>query len=278
MFIIIAIWGSRQRKNHAAYQFVLYTLFGSIFLLLAILMLFVDFKTFDLRIILDERIEYSKQLVLFILFFLGFAVKIPILPFHVWLPEAHVEAPTAGSLVLAAILLKLGSYGLIRFVASYLTYASNYFYPFITTFCIVSIFLISFIAIKQTDLKKIIAYSSIAHMNYMMIGIFSNDYKPIIASINLMITHGVISTALFVSVGILYDRFKTRDLMNYGEVIKIMPLFSIFFIIFNLSNVGFPFFSNFIGELLLVTTVSRVNLLIGLVLILMLFFSIISTF
>jgi NADH-quinone oxidoreductase subunit M len=167
----------------------------------------------------------------------------------------------------------LGSYGLIRFVIPYLTYAINYFYPFIIILCIFSIFFISVIAMKQTDLKKIIAYSSVAHMNYMMLGIFSNDYKAILASLNLMISHGIISTALFICVGVLYDRFKTRDLLNFNELIRVMPMFSIFFIIFNLSNIGFPLSSNFIGELLVVTAVSRFNLTIGLMAIIALLFS-----
>lgn len=251
MFLIISIWGARSRKIKAAYYFFLYTLFGSLFMLFGIFYLYSITKTTDFRIILNTKFSETQQLYLWICFFLPFAIKIPMFPFHIWLPEAHVEAPTIGSVILASLLLKLGSYGFLRFTLPMLPYANAYFSPIIYTAATLSIIYASLVTIRQIDLKRIIAYSSIAHMNLIVLGLFSYTQQGIDGAIYLMIAHGIVSSALFFCVGVLYDRHHTRLIRYYGGLVQVMPIYSTFLFLFSLANMSFPGTSNFIGEFLI---------------------------
>lgn len=259
MFIIIGIWGSRQRKIRAAYQFFLYTLFGSVLMLLAILLIFYQTGSLDLEILYSTNFSENRQILLWLAFFSSFAVKVPMVPVHIWLPEAHVEAPTAGSVILAGILLKLGTYGFLRFSIPLFPYASLYFAPLIHTLSIIAIIYTSLTTLRQIDLKKIIAYSSVAHMNFVTIGIFSLNAQGIEGSILLMLSHGLVSPALFLCVGILYDRHKTRLLRYYSGCVQTMPLFSIMFLFFTMANISIPGTSSFIGEFLILTGAFQIN-------------------
>lgn len=259
MFIIIGVWGSRQRKIHAAYQFFFYTLLGSIIMLLGIIVIYFQTGTTDIQILVQTEFSEYRQIFLWLAFFCSFAVKIPMLPVHIWLPEAHVEAPTAGSVILAGVLLKLGTYGIIRFMLPLFPYAVIYFTPLIFTMCVIAIIYSSATTIRQIDLKKIIAYSSVAHMNFALLGLFTNNTQGIEGSLFFMLGHGVVSSALFLSIGILYDRYHTRNILYYGGLVQVMPLFSIFFLIFTLANIGLPGTVNFIGEFLVLIGTWRVN-------------------
>lgn len=250
MFIIIGIWGSRQRKIHAAYQFFFYTLLGSILMLLGIIIIYFQIGTTDIQILSQIELTKFKQLILWLAFFSSFAVKVPMLPVHIWLPEAHVEAPTAGSVILAGVLLKLGTYGIIRFMIPMFPYAMYYFTPLVFTLCIISIIYSASTTIRQIDLKKIIAYSSVAHMNFALLGLFTNTTQGIEGSLFFMLGHGVVSSALFLCIGILYDRYHTRNILYYGGLVQVMPLFSLFFLVFTLANLGLPGLVNFVGEFL----------------------------
>nr|QPK67116.1 NADH dehydrogenase subunit 4 [Pelargonium echinatum] len=273
MFIIIGVWGSRQRKIKAAYQFFLYTLLGSVFMLLGILFLFLETGTTDLQILLTTEFSERRQILLWLSFFASFAVKVPMVPFHIWLPEAHVEAPTAGSVILAGILLKLGSYGFLRFSIPLFPEATLFFTPFLYTLSAIAIIYTSLTTLRQVDLKKIIAYSSVAHMNLVTIGIFSLNIQGIGGSLLLMLSHGLVSSALFLCVGLLYDRHKTRLLRYYGGLVSTMPTFSVIFLFFSLANMALPGTSSFVGEILilvgafqrksLVATVSASAMVLG---------------
>lgn len=259
MFLIIGIWGSRERKILAAYYFFLYTLFGSIFMLLGIAYIFEQVGTTQYEILLTFSFSKIEQKMLWFSFFLSFSNKVPMVPFHLWLPEAHVEAPTIGSVLLAGILLKLGSYGFLRFSLPLLPFGCFFFSPFVYFIGTVSVIHSSFVAIRQTDLKRIIAYTSIAHMNLIILGIFSFNIIGLQGSIFQSLSHGFIASGLFFLIGVLYDRFKTRIIYYYGGLSTIMPIFVCFFIFFNLANMGFPCTSSFIGELLLFFGLGQIN-------------------
>jgi proton-translocating NADH-quinone oxidoreductase chain M len=263
MFIIIGVWGSRQRKIQAAYQFFLYTLLGSLFMLLAILLIYFQTGTTDLQILLTSQFSERRQILLWLAFFASFAVKVPMVPVHIWLPEAHVEAPTAGSVILAGILLKLGTYGFLRFSIPMFPEATLYFTPFIYTLSVVAIVYTSLTTIRQIDLKKIIAYSSVAHMNFVTIGLFSLNVQGIEGSILLMLSHGLVSSALFLCVGALYDRHKTRLVKYYGGLALVAPIFSVIFLFFTLANMSLPGSSSFIGEFLILVGAFQKNTLIA---------------
>lgn len=250
MFLIIGIWGSRERKIRAAYQFFLYTLIGSLLMLIALILIYYNTGTTDLQILWNFTFTENQQLFLWLAFFASFAVKIPMVPFHIWLPEAHAEAPTAGSVILAGVLLKMGGYGFLRFSIPMFPLATIYFTPLVYMLSLVAAVYASLTTLRQIDLKKIIAYSSVAHMGFVTIGIFTLNTQGVEGSIILMLSHGLVSSALFLCVGVLYDRHKTRIIKYYGGLVQVMPIYTIFFLFFSFCNIGFPGTSSFIGELL----------------------------
>nr|YP_010620274.1 NADH dehydrogenase subunit 4 [Amplisiphonia pacifica]WAX04310.1 NADH dehydrogenase subunit 4 [Amplisiphonia pacifica] len=262
MFLIIGIWGSRERKIRASFQFFLYTLIGSLFMLSAIIFIYSVKGTTDLLSLWFTDFSFYLQLILWILFFLGFAVKIPMVPFHLWLPEAHAEAPTAGSVILAGVLLKLGGYGFLRFSLPMFPLACLYFNPVIFLLSLIAIIYGSLTTLRQIDLKKIIAYSSIAHMGFVTLGIFSLNITGVEGSIILMLSHGLISSAMFFCVGVLYDRYNTRILKYFNGLVQVMPLFIIFFMFFSFSNISFPGTSSFIGEFLILIGLSKISFIL----------------
>lgn len=251
MFVIIGIWGSRNRKIHAAYQFFLYTLTGSVAMLIAILYLLVSYGSVDIYLL--ETINYSIEegRLLWLALFLSFAVKVPMVPVHIWLPEAHVEAPTGGSVILAGILLKMGTYGMLKFLLPVFTEASLFYQPLVYILSIIGILYASCTTIRQIDLKKIIAYSSVGHMNFVTLGIFGGTIYGLEGSIFLMISHGFVSSALFLCVGWLYERYGTRIIFYYGGLVFGMPIFSVFFLVLTLANISLPGTSSFVGEFLI---------------------------
>jgi NADH-quinone oxidoreductase subunit M len=257
MFILIGIWGARTRKVKAAYYFFLYTLFGSLFMLFGMIYLYHITGSLNYYVLLAETLDLKTQKILWVCFFMAFAVKMPLFPFHIWLPEAHVEAPTVGSMLLASLLLKLGGYGLLRFSLTFLNGASVFFAAAVATLAIAGVIYGSLSTMRQIDLKRIIAYSSVAHMNLVVLGIFAFNRIGIDGAIYLMVAHGVVSAALFFCVGVVYDRTHTRLLRYYGGLVTVMPLFASFFFVFNLANMGFPGTPNFVGELLLLAGVYK---------------------
>jgi len=251
MFFIIGVWGSRTRKLKAAYQFFLYTLLGSLFMLLAIFYIFFETGTTDFQILDIVVFTQEKEMFLWIAFFFSFSVKVPMIPFHIWLPEAHVEAPTAGSVMLAGVLLKMGTYGLLRFSLSLFPYASVFFAPLVFTMSVIAIIYTSLTTLRQIDLKKIIAYSSIAHMGFVTIGMFTFNLSGIEGSLIIMLSHGFVSSGLFLCIGIIYDKCHTRLIKYYSGLGQVMPIFSFFFLFFSVSNLAFPSTSSFVGEFLI---------------------------
>jgi len=259
MFIIIGVWGSRERKVRASYMFFLYTLLGSVLMLLSILYIYFQVGTTDYEMLLVYPFTFVEQRFIWLAFFASFASKIPMLPVHIWLPEAHVEAPTAGSVVLAGILLKLGSYGFLRFSLPLLPEASLYFTPFIFALSVVGVIYSSLTAIRQTDLKRIIAYTSVAHMNLVMIGLFSFNVVGLEGAILQSLSHGFVSSALFLIIGVIYDRHHTRMVSYYSGLVHTMPLFTIIFLIFTMANIALPGTSSFVGEFLILSGSFKVN-------------------
>jgi proton-translocating NADH-quinone oxidoreductase chain M len=259
MYLIIGIWGSRERRVKASYHFFLYTLFGSLFMLIGIASIKYQIGSTHILEALMVKYSYQRQLFIWLSFFIALAIKVPMVPAHLWLPEAHVEAPTSGSVLLAGILLKLGTYGFLRFLIPLFPYASIYFSPFIYMLCIIGIVYISLTTLRQIDLKKIIAYSSIAHMNFAVLGIFSFNLQGIEGSLFLMISHGIVSSALFICVGILYDRYHTRILAYYGGLAYNIHIFVFFFFLFTLANLSLPGTSSFIGEFLIILGIFQTN-------------------
>jgi proton-translocating NADH-quinone oxidoreductase chain M len=263
MFLIIGIWGSRARKIRAAIQFFLYTLIGSVLMLLAILLVYFQVGTTDLQVLLVSDFSERRQLLLWLAFLASFAVKVPMVPLHIWLPEAHVEAPTAGSVILAGVLLKLGCYGFLRFSIPLFPEASLFFTPLVCLMSVIGILYASLTTLRQIDLKKIIAYSSVAHMGFVVVGLFSLNVQGVEGALLLMISHGFIASALFLCVGLLYDRTHTRLIQYYGGVVHVMPLFSFFFLIFTLGNLSLPGTSSFVGEFLILVGCFQTNTLVA---------------
>lgn len=229
-------------------------------MLLGIIFIYTQLGSLDLQVLNSYTFSDSVQLLLWLTFFASFAVKIPMVPFHIWLPEAHAEAPTAGSVILAGILLKLGGYGFLRFSLPLFPMASIFFAPFVFTLSLIAVVYASLTTLRQIDLKKIIAYSSVSHMGFVTIGIFSFNPQGIEGSILLMLSHGLVSSALFLCVGILYDRFKTRIIKYYSGLAQVMPIFTLFFLFFSFANTGFPGTSSFVGEILVLIGTLRINL------------------
>jgi NADH-quinone oxidoreductase subunit M len=258
MFIIIGVWGGKRRV-YASFKFFLYTLLGSVLMLLAVMAMFWQAGTSDIPMLLTHSFPTSMQSWLWLAFFASFAVKLPMWPVHTWLPDAHVEAPTAGSVILAAILLKMGGYGFLRFSLPMFPIASAEFAPLIFVLSIVAIIYTSLVAMMQEDMKKLIAYSSVAHMGYVTMGTFAMNQEGIQGAIFQMLSHGLVSGALFLCVGVVYDRMHSREIADYGGLVNNMPKYAVVFMIFTLANVGLPGTSGFIGEFLTLLGIFRVN-------------------
>lgn len=259
MYLIIGVWGSRERKIRAVYLFFFYTLCGSIMMLIGILYIYSITGTLNLEYLISFKFTRNEELVLWLCFFLSFASKIPMFPFHIWLPEAHVEAPTVGSVLLAGILLKLGVYGFLRFSITLFPEASLFFSPFVYLLSTIGIIYASLSALRQTDLKRIIAYSSVAHMNLVSIGVFSFTIIGLEGAILQSVSHGFVAGGLFLLIGIAYNRYHSRFLYYYGGLVHMMPLYSIFFLVFTLANIALPGTSSFVGEFLLLLGIYNFN-------------------
>ncbi|GLK83627.1 NADH-quinone oxidoreductase subunit M [Ancylobacter defluvii] len=249
MFLIIGIWGGK-RRIYATFKFFLYTLAGSVLMMLAIMAMYWQAGTTDIRVLLTHGFPPAMQTWLWLAFFASFAVKMPMWPVHTWLPDAHVEAPTAGSVILAGILLKMGGYGFLRFSLPMFPDASLYFAPLVYTLSVVAIIYTSLVALMQEDIKKLIAYSSVAHMGFVTMGIFTMTQEGIQGAVFQMVSHGFVSGALFLCVGVVYDRMHTREIAAYGGLVHRMPVYATFFMVFTMANVGLPGTSGFIGEFL----------------------------
>ncbi|MFZ4761838.1 MAG: NADH-quinone oxidoreductase subunit M [Alphaproteobacteria bacterium] len=258
MYVMVGIWGGKNRL-YAAYKFFLYTLIGSLLMLLAMLTIYLEVGTTDMSVILQHNFDPKLQIWLWLGFFASFAVKSPIWPVHTWLPDAHTEAPTAGSVMLAGVLLKMGGYGLLRFSIQMLPQATEYFAPLVYTLSIVAIIYTSLVALAQKDLKKLIAYSSVAHMGYVTLGLFTLNQQGMEGAMMQMLSHTVVSAALFLCVGVVYDRLHTRDIARYGGIARNMPAFAVVFMILTLASIGVPGTAGFVGELLAVLGAFKVN-------------------
>ena len=262
MFLIIGIWGG-ERRVYSAFKFFLYTLLGSVLMLVAIITIYWMTGTTDVIELYQIGIDAKYQNLLWLAFFSSFAVKTPMWPVHTWLPDAHVEAPTAGSVLLAAILLKMAGYGFIRFSVGLFPLASEYFVPLIFGLSLIAIIYTSFVALMQEDMKKLIAYSSVAHMGFVTMGIFTMTPQGIEGSIFQMISHGIISAALFLCVGVVYERMHTREISKYGGVVSVMPRYAVVFMVFTLGALGLPGTTGFIGEFLILLGTFKVNFLVA---------------
>jgi NADH-quinone oxidoreductase subunit M len=258
MYLIIGVWGG-PRRVYAAVKFFLYTLTGSVLMLLALIAMWVHAGTTDIQVLLHSSFPPAMQIALFIAFFASFAVKVPMWPVHTWLPDAHVEAPTAGSVILAGVLLKMGAYGFLRFSVPMLPDASAYFAPFIFTLSVVAVIYTSLVALAQEDMKKLIAYSSVAHMGVVTIGIFTFNMQGISGAIFQMLSHGVVSSALFLVVGVVYDRIHSREITRYGGLADRMPSYALVFMLFMMASIGLPGTAGFVGEFLVIIGSLQVN-------------------
>ncbi|SAK73619.1 NADH dehydrogenase subunit M [Caballeronia arationis] len=262
MYIIIGVWGGPNRV-YAAFKFFLYTLMGSLLMLIALLYLYMQTHTFDLATWQAAKIGFTPQVLLFIAFFLAFAVKVPMWPVHTWLPDAHVEAPTGGSVVLAAIMLKLGAYGFLRFSLPIAPDASHFLSPVVITLSLIAVIYIGLVALVQTDMKKLVAYSSIAHMGFVTLGFFIFSQLGVEGAIIQMISHGFVSGAMFLAIGVLYDRVHSRQIADYGGVVNTMPKFAAFSMLFAMANCGLPGTSGFVGEFMVILAAVKYNFWIG---------------
>src|ERR1700719_4607028 len=259
MFLIIGVWGG-PRRVYASFKFFLYTLLGSLLMLLAIMALYWNAGTTDIPTLMHTAVPHSLQTWAWLAFFASFAVKMPMWPVHTWLPDAHVEAPTAGSVILAAILLKMGGYGFLRFSLPMVPLASQEFAPLIFTLSVVAISYTALVALVQEDMKKLIAYSSVAHMGFVTMGIFAVTIQGVGGGIFQMVSHGIVSGALFLCVGVVYDRMHTREIAAYGGLVDRMPLYAAVFMVFTLANIGLPGTSGFVGEFLALIGTFRTNI------------------
>jgi len=262
MFLIIGVWGG-PRRVYASFKFFLYTLLGSVLMLLAIMAMYWQSGSTDIAVLLRHAFPREMQPWLWIAFFASFAVKMPMWPVHTWLPDAHVEAPTAGSVILAAILLKMGGYGFIRFSLPMFPFASQDFAPFVFTLSVIAIVYTSLVALVQDDMKKLIAYSSVAHMGFVTMGIFTATAQGVAGGIFQMVSHGVVSAALFLCVGVVYDRMHSREISAYGGLVNRMPVYAAVFMVFTLANVGLPGTSGFVGEFLTLLGAFKVNIVVA---------------
>ena len=264
MFLIIGIWGG-TRRVYSAFKFFLYTLLGSVLMLVAIIYIYWISGTTDVEKLYEIGIDAKYQKILWLAFFSSFAVKTPMWPVHTWLPDAHVEAPTAGSVLLAAILLKMAGYGFIRFSIGLFPIGSDYFVSFVYVLSLIAIIYTSLVALMQEDMKKLIAYSSVAHMGFVTLGIFTMTQQGLEGSIFQMISHGIISAALFLCVGVIYERMHTREIKRYGGIVEVMPKYSIIFMIFTLGALGLPGTTGFIGEFLILMGAFKDNFLVAVI-------------
>ncbi len=251
MFLIIGIWGG-DRRIYSSFKFFLYTFLGSVLMLLAMIAMYIQVGTTDLMMIESHTFGVHLQHWLWLAFFASFAVKVPMWPVHTWLPDAHVEAPTAGSVILAGVLLKMGGYGFLRFSVPLFPDATISFAPYVMVLSVIAVIYTSLVAIVQSDMKKLIAYSSVAHMGFVTLGIFVMTPQGMTGAMIQMLSHGLISSALFLCVGVVYDRLHTREISRYGGLVKIMPFYAAFFMLFTMASVGLPGTSGFIGEFLVI--------------------------
>ena len=259
MFLIIGVWGG-PRRVYASFKFFLYTLLGSVLMLLAIMALYWNAGTTDIPTLMHTAVPRSLQTWAWLAFFASFAVKMPMWPVHTWLPDAHVEAPTAGSVILAAILLKMGGYGFLRFSLPMFPLASHDFAPLVWTLSAIAIIYTSLVALMQEDIKKLIAYSSVAHMGFVTMGIFAGTMQGVAGGVFQMISHGIVSGALFLCVGVVYDRMHTREIAAYGGLVNRMPLYALAFMVFTMANVGLPGTSGFVGEFMTLLGTFKVSI------------------
>nr|QIN90374.1 NADH dehydrogenase subunit 4 [Relicanthus daphneae] len=263
MFLLIGVWGSREEKVRASYYFFFYTLVGSVFMLLGIFQLYSSTGTTDYQTLLNIKLPTSTQKWIFAGFFLSLAVKIPQIPFHIWLPQAHVEAPVSGSVILAGVLLKLGGYGFLRFSWPLLPAASEYFAPLIIMLSIIAIIYGSLTTCRQVDFKRLIAYSSVAHMGLVTLGLFTHTIEGLVAAVFMMLAHGLVSSSLFIAVTYLYERHHTRLIKYYRGITITMPIFATMMMVLTLSNMAIPLSCNFVGEFFSLLAAFQYSLVIG---------------
>jgi NADH-quinone oxidoreductase subunit M len=263
MYIIIGVWGG-PRRVYASLKFFLFTFAGSVLMLLALLFMWKQAGTTDIAVLMHSPFSYGMQYWLFLAFFASFAVKVPMWPLHTWLPDAHVEAPTAGSVILAGVLLKMGAYGFLRFSVPMLPLASAHFAPLMFALGVIAVIYTSLVALAQTDMKKLIAYSSIAHMGVVVIGIFTFNQQGLDGALFQMLSHGIVSAALFLCVGVIYDRIHTRDIARYGGLADRMPKYAGVFMVFTMASIGLPGTSGFIGEFLVLVGAFKITIWLAL--------------